>query len=90
MSDCIFPFFLSSHTSIWSQPNDAGINIGFHAAIENATKRRRRSAAVSSRTPTVCYHNEILSDALTNFCLREREDILEPMLKRNNTTNAWE
>ncbi len=90
MRNRIFPFFLPSHTSIWSQPNDAGINIGFHAAIENATKKRRRGAAVSSRTPTVCYHNEILSDALTSFNLREREDILEPTLKRNNTTNAWE
>jgi len=63
----IFPFFLPSHTSIWSQPNDAGINIGFHAAIEKATKKHRRAAAVSSRTPTVQYHNEILSDALTIF-----------------------
>jgi len=38
----------------------------------------------------VQYHNKILSDALTMFCLREREDILEPSLQRNNTTNAWE
>jgi len=67
MSNRIFPFFLPSHTSIWSQPNDAGINIGFHAAIENATKRCCRAAAVSSRTPTVCYHNQILMDALTSF-----------------------
>jgi len=87
-TNCVFPFFLPSHTSIWSQPNDAGINIGFHAAIENATKRRCRAAAVSSRMPTVCYHNEILSDALTHFYLRECKDILEPMLKQNNRTNA--
>jgi len=81
MSNHIFPFFLPSHTSIWSLLNDAGINIGFHAAIENATKSHRWSAAVSSRMLTVCYHNEILSDALTNFYLREHEDILEPTLK---------
>jgi len=36
MSNHIFPFFLPLYTSIWSQPNDAGINIGFHAAIEKA------------------------------------------------------
>jgi len=90
MHNRIFPFFLPSHTSIWSQPNDAGINIGFHSAIENATKKCRWAAAVSCRTPTVHYHNEILSDALTSFYLREHEDILEPMLKCNNTTNAWE
>jgi len=81
MSNQIFPFFLPSHTSIWSQPNHAGINIGFHAAIEKATKQHRPSAAVSSRTPTVQYHNEILCDALTMFSLRECEDILEPSLK---------
>jgi len=67
MRNCIFPFFLPSHTSIWLQLNDAGINIGFHAAIEKATKKHHRAAAVSSRTPTVQYHNEILSDALTMF-----------------------
>jgi len=38
MTNQIFPFFLPSHTSIWLQPNDAGINIGFHAAIEKAAK----------------------------------------------------
>jgi len=69
MSNRIFPFFLPSHTSIWSQPNDAGINIGFHAAIEKATKKRHRAAAVSGRTPVIKYHNEILSKALTTFCL---------------------
>jgi len=34
----VFPFFLASHTSIWSQPNDAGINNIFHWAIEQACK----------------------------------------------------
>jgi len=29
-------------------------------------------------------------DALTSFFERERKDILEPTLKCNNTTNAWE
>jgi len=38
MINQIFPFFLPSHTSIWSQPNDASINIGFHAAVEKAAK----------------------------------------------------
>jgi len=70
MSNPVFPFFLPLHTSIWSQPNDAGINIGFHAVIEKATKKHCHAAAVSSRTPTVQYHNEILSDALNMFFKR--------------------
>jgi len=64
MSNRIFPFFLPSHTSIWSQPNDAGSNIGFHAAIEKATKKRHRAAAVSGRTLVIKYHNKILSEVL--------------------------
>jgi len=34
MSNCVFPFILPSHTSIWSQPNDAGVNKCFHSAVE--------------------------------------------------------
>jgi len=64
MSNHIFPFFLPSHTSIWSQLNDTGINIGFHAAIEKATKKRHRAAAVSGRTLVIKYHNKILSEVL--------------------------
>jgi len=67
MSNCIFPFFLPSHTSIWLQPSDTSISIGFHAAIGKAAKKHHHAAAVSSRTPTVQYHNKILSDALTMF-----------------------
>jgi len=30
MRNNVFPFILASHTSIWSQPNDAGVNKRFH------------------------------------------------------------
>jgi len=30
----VFTFFLASHTSIWSQLNDAGVNKPFHSAVE--------------------------------------------------------
>jgi len=30
----VYMFFLPSHTSIWSQPNDAGVNKWFHSAVE--------------------------------------------------------
>ena len=26
MDNKVYPFFLASHTSIWAQPNDAGVN----------------------------------------------------------------
>ncbi len=32
----VFPFILASHTSIWSQPNDGGVNKRFHRAIEES------------------------------------------------------
>ena len=34
----VFTFFLASHTSIWSQPNDAGVNKRFHWAVEQVCK----------------------------------------------------
>jgi len=34
-NDCVFPFILASHTSIWLQPNDAGV----HWSIEEACRR---------------------------------------------------
>eukprot|EP00978_Attheya_sp_CCMP212_P042717 scaffold265244_cov33-Attheya_sp.AAC.1 len=30
MQNHVFPFFLPSHTSIWSQPNDCGTNKSLH------------------------------------------------------------
>jgi len=34
----MYLFILASHTSIWSQPNDAGVNKRFHWAVEEACK----------------------------------------------------
>jgi hypothetical protein len=31
-------FFITSHTSIWVQSNDTGVNKQFHWAMEHATK----------------------------------------------------
>ena len=43
MKHNVFPFFLPSHTSIWSQTNDNGVNIRFHLAIEQYSRKFRRS-----------------------------------------------
>jgi len=39
MDNKVFPFILASHTSIWSQPNDAGVNKRLHWAIEQECKK---------------------------------------------------
>ena len=39
MGNNVFPFFLPSHTSIWTQPNDNGCNLRFHKCVEDAIKR---------------------------------------------------
>jgi hypothetical protein len=38
MANNSFPFFITSHTSIWAQPNDVGVNKQFHWATKLATK----------------------------------------------------
>ena len=37
----VYPFIIASHTSIWAQPNDAGVNKRYHWAIEDACKKLR-------------------------------------------------
>jgi len=38
MKNQVFPFF-ASHTSIWSQPNDGGVNKCFHHAIKQSCSK---------------------------------------------------
>jgi hypothetical protein len=42
ISNNVFPFIFASHTSIWAQLNDAGVNKRFHWAIEKSAKQMRR------------------------------------------------
>eukprot|EP00978_Attheya_sp_CCMP212_P048024 scaffold462470_cov106-Attheya_sp.AAC.1 len=35
----VFVFSLPSHTSIWSQPNDCGVNLMFHACVEQVANQ---------------------------------------------------
>ena len=37
----IFPFFIASHTSAWTQPNDCGLNAMYKAQFRAAVKRWR-------------------------------------------------
>jgi len=79
----VFPFFLASHTSIWSQPNDAGVNKRFHWAIEEECKKTRRTV----NTPTVQYCNSNFIKGWRHFLKTERNDLR--MLGYNNATNTF-
>jgi hypothetical protein len=78
----VFPFFIASHTSIWAQPNDAGINKRFHWALEQLARSSRRNG-----TPDVAYFNRIFAGGWNRFLEEERADMLGTGC--NNTTNAY-
>jgi hypothetical protein len=80
----VFVFFFASHTSIWAQPNDCGLNKRFHWAIEQACKLYRRSG----RTTSCEYFNSIFCLGLRIFFKAEADDLLECF--DNNTTRAFE
>ena len=56
MANKVYPLFIASHTSIWAQPNNAGVNKRFHWAMEQAAKTARHG---QTSTPNVKYFNEI-------------------------------
>ena len=77
----VYPFFLPSHTSIWSQPNDNGTIKRLHACIEEATiKRRRWSRAI------IPYFNEIFVEG---WCLYLQREVSDLTCGSNNTTSAY-
>lgn len=81
----VYPFFLASHTSIWAQPNDAGVNKRLHWAIECIVSNLRRTLTT---TPNVKYFNEALSDAWKKFREAERTEFL--VHKTNTTRSSYE
>ena len=77
----VYPFFLASHTSIWSQPNDNGIIKRLHSCIKEATiSKRRWNQAI------VPYFNTILAQAWMLFLTREANDLVAGA---NNATSAY-
>ena len=85
MRNDVFPFFIASHTSIWAQPNDAGVNKWYHWAVEEVARHTRRSR---TNTPNIEYFNTVLSTANRKFMEAERCELRS--LGYNNTTNAFE
>jgi len=80
----VFTFFLASHTSIWAQPNDAGVNKRFHSAIEEECRRVRRKLKVA----TIYYFNSNFVRGWRTFLKLEREDLRRVGV--NNATRAFE
>lgn len=85
MDNQVYPFFLASHTSIWSQPNDCGCNVRLHNCLERGAAGARR---FHSNAPKVQYFNAVFSDGWRLFLDLERDDLLNTSC--NNTTNAYE
>jgi len=83
MANRVFPFILASHTSIWSQPNDAGVNKRFHSAVEQICETTRRTLEVA----TVPYFNKNFADGWQKFLQKERDDLRRVGV--NNATNAF-
>ena len=79
----MYCFFLPSHTSIWSQPNDCGVDKCFHMCIERATRYKRQEG----NEPTTSYFNKIFFEAWQMFISMESEDVLYGY---NNATGAFQ
>jgi hypothetical protein len=82
MENDVYPFFIASHTSIWGQPNDCGINKRFHWALEQTARAERRDGDA-----TVEYFNEIFCTGWLRFLEEERAELR--ILGYNTTTNAY-
>jgi hypothetical protein len=84
MAHNIYPFIIASHTSIWAQPNDAGVNKRFHWAIEQAARQSRRAAGIAN----LAYFNEIFLKGWQIFIRSEISELRA--LGFNNTTTSYE
>jgi len=75
---------LASHTSIWAQPNDAGVNKRFHSAIEEECRRVRHKLKVA----TIHYFNSNFAKGWRTFLKLEHEDLR--CLEVNNATREFQ
>ncbi len=83
MRNQVYPFFLASHTSIWSQPNDGGVNKRFHHAIEESCSSIRRE----HEKVAIPYFNSNFKQGWQNFLNAEWLDLHKTGM--NNATNAF-
>jgi len=78
-----FMFFLASHTSIWSQLNDAGVIKRFHSVIEKKCQEVQCTVEVAN----IKYFNTNFVKGWRLFLQMERDDLQNVGI--NNTTQAF-
>jgi hypothetical protein len=84
LANRIFPCFLPSHTSMWSQPNDCNLNRRLHECMEKAALKFRRTDSA----PTLATYNSIMKEGWQ--LLIDEEDTKLNSFLRNTTTQSWE
>ena len=82
LANRIFPCFLPSHTSMWSQQNDCNINRRLHECMEKAAQKYRRT----DRAPTLAEYNAIMKEGWQLFI--DEEDTKLNCFLRNITTQS--
>ena len=80
----VFPCFLPSHTSMWSQPNDCNTNRRLHECMEKAAQKY----AGTDRVPTLQEYNAIMLEGWQLFI--DEEGTKLNSFQRNITTQSWE
>ena len=85
LTNNVFPFFLPSHTSIWTQPNDNGVNLRWLKCIEQAVSSSGMRWNGVSTSPG--YFNIILRQGWKLFLKAECDNLL--YCSANNTISSW-
>jgi hypothetical protein len=80
----VYPFFLhfANHTSIWAQPNNAGVNKRLYWAVEMCVQKARRTVG----TPNVKYFNQALTKAICLFRETEQWELVSLGIKTTLTS----
>lgn len=73
----VFPYFLPSHTSIWSQPNDCGPNKRLHSCISNAVRKYRPKLVGEGKKYEPKDWNLCFRHAWATYLERERNGLLK-------------
>jgi hypothetical protein len=68
----VLPFFSPSHTSMWGQMNDCGLNSSIQAFLEKAASKER----MHQKTAPVAYHNRLIFVAWGDYVSTEHRTLL--------------
>lgn len=83
----VYAFYLPSHTSVWSQPNDCGPNKRLHECIARASREHRMQSVGTSEKYGPSNWNEIFCSAWSDFLGMERNDF--KFIQSNTATFAY-